>query len=117
MPYVDIIQNLIDEITTLAEDHGEVLNVADTFEDKRSNLSCIIAVEGTERFGVVGINVEEYSSTDHPLCFFIFNGKLYDYCKAEGFSRNQMVEDESFENKVLVPKTREEFIDFIIGNN
>jgi len=113
MAFVKIIENFIEEVREAVEDSGDTLIVSETFEDDvREPLSCILHVEGTDRFGVVSVNVEAETDGEEVNCF-IFNGRLYDYCRMEGFTRTQMIEDATFEDKVITRKTKQQFIDAI----
>jgi hypothetical protein len=104
MKYVKPVQSIVDKI--INNTHG--VEVVPTFGDgPRATLSCIVHKLGTEMYGLVSVNVDGYN--DDVNCFE-FNGKLYDYCKAEGFSQNQMISDESFENKVLTLLSVDEFV-------
>ena len=114
MTYVKLIQDIIDRVQDVAKERNVEIHVISTFEDVVESTSCIMNRENTNQYGLVCLNVEGY---DEPINFFTFNGKLYEYCKAEGFSRDQMVSDKCFENKVLVKATEQEFIDCIINND
>tara|TARA_R110000765_G_scaffold187749_1_gene293260 strand:- start:114 stop:467 length:354 start_codon:yes stop_codon:yes gene_type:complete len=115
MIYIPIIQEAIDEVKASAELKGCDVLVVPAFPSSGIHTSCIMQLEGSDTFGIIGVNVEGHSTDDEPMCYFTFNGKLYDYCKAEGFTRDQMVEDISFENKILIRQTRENFADCILG--
>jgi len=104
MKYVKPVQSIVDIIL---EKSPYDIEVVTTFEDSRETLSCIVHRLGTDKFGLLSVNVDGLS--DDINCFS-FNGKLYDYCRAEGFSKQQMVEDESFENRVLTTVSADEFI-------
>ena len=105
MKYVKPVQTIVDSI--LDESSGGV-EIVPTFNDYRDTLSCIVHQLGTDRFGLVSVNVDGVKG---DVNCFKFNGKLYDYCKAEGFSKQQMVEDQSFENRVLTPVSADKFIE------
>ena len=114
MVYVPIIQEAIDEVRAAAVLKECDVLIVPTFESEGEHTSCIIQLEGSDTFGIIGINVEGHSTDDEPMCYFTFNGDLYEYCKAEGFTRDQMLEDISFENKILIRQTRENFVDCIL---
>lgn len=106
MKYIKPVQDIVD--TILSEAIG--IEIVPTFpEEPKKSMSCIVHMLGTEKFGLIGINIEGIG--DDVNCF-IFNGKLYDYCRAEGFTQSQMVEDESFENKVLKRTSTDKFIEY-----
>ena len=115
MPYVPIIQKAIDDVEAAAKLNGCDILIMPAFETDNVHTSCIIHLEGSDTFGIIGINVDGHSTDDEPMCYFTFNGKLYEYCKAEGFTRDQMVEDASFENKILIRQPREDFVNYILG--
>ena len=105
MKFVKPVQDIIKEILDTA--HG--VEIVPTFpDDPRETLSCIVHELGTQKYGLVSGNVEGH--IDNDVNCFIFNGKLYDYCKAEGFTQTQMVSDKSFENKVMTLIKPDKFI-------
>ncbi len=107
MKFVKPVQDIVDKIQSSS--HG--IEVVPTFvDDPRETLSCIVHELGTQKYGLISVNVESYDDHDSANCF-MFNGKLYDYCRAEGFTQNQMISDESFENKVLINVPIEKFIE------
>ena len=93
MKYVKPVQDIIDTVLDRSPD----IEIVTTFKDYREALSCIIHRPGTDKFGLLSVNVD--GSNDDISCF-VFNGKLYDYCKAEGF-----------ENRVLTAVSVDEFIE------
>jgi len=107
MKYVKPVQDIVDTIL----DRTDGIEVVPTFKDYRESLSCIVHQIGTDSFGLLSVNVDGY---DDDLNCFIFNGKLYDYCRAEGFSKQQMVQDQSFENRVLTAVPVDQFIKMFI---
>jgi hypothetical protein len=111
MKYVKPVQNIIDTILETASG----IDIVPTFVDgPKSVLSCIVHELGTEKYGLVSVNVDGY---DNDVNCFVFNGKLYDYCRAEGFSQEQMISDQSFENKVLTAMPVDDFVETFTGNN
>tara|TARA_R110000751_G_scaffold167000_2_gene272841 strand:+ start:300 stop:659 length:360 start_codon:yes stop_codon:yes gene_type:complete len=104
MKYVKPVQDIIDTVLGRSPD----IEIVTTFKDYREALSCIIHRPGTDKFGLLSVNVD---GSDDDISCFVFNGKLYDYCKAEGFSKQQMVEDQSFENRVLTTVSVDEFLE------
>jgi hypothetical protein len=112
MKYVKPVQKIIDMVLETAHN----IEIVPTFTDKQRNtLSCIVHELGTEKYGLVSVNVD--GCEDDVNCF-VFNGKLYDYCRAEGFSQEQMISDQSFENKVLTSISIDDFVKtFTEGDN
>ena len=107
MKFVKPVQDIVDNI--LGNSHG--IEVVPTFiDDPRETLSCIVHELGTQKYGLVSVNVENFEGDKNDVNCFIFNGKMYDYCKAEGFTQDQMVKDKSFENKVMTSISVNKFI-------
>ena len=102
---------IIDALQHQANEHDVELTFDETFDDERSNMSFIINNMQTNDFGIISTDVREFP--DDPVCFFIFNDKMYVYCKAEGFNRKQMLE--SFDNEVLKKVSQPAFFSFILG--
>ena len=58
------------------------------------------------------VNVENFE--DEPVVFFIFNSKLYRYCKMEGFELKEMLV--GFEGEVFEKATIKKFFEFMLDN-
>lgn len=107
------IQTILDGLLSLGNKLNVELITDDPFEgipEKEGNVA-IIHNLNNNNFGMVGTKIEDYHD---PVSFFIFNGKLYDYCKKEGFDRNAMLEGDGFKDKILKPVDMEEFFNFMI---
>ena len=119
--FVKPINDALIELQVLAENINMMIDIVPTFENSpKETLSCIVHAANRDRFGIMSINVDgapELKEEDSDeINYFVFNGKLYDYCKQEGFSKDQMINDESFENKVIIRKTKNDFFDFILND-
>ena len=80
------------------------------------NSDNMVVVENitSHKFGLIACDVVDYP--DEPLCLFTFNGKLYEYCKMEGFSQKDMTDKDGFAGKVLKKVTLKEFFNYILNN-
>ncbi len=113
MKFVHPVNESVKKLLEVAAQEDVDINVVPTFPDKaRKTLSCIVQATDTDRFGIISVNVE---GVDGDVNHFVFNGKLYDYCRAEGFTKEQMVSDSSFDGKVLNRRDRDDFINFIVN--
>ena len=89
------------------------LEVESTFDDDiYGKSSVIIRNSDTDKFGIIAVDVENYE--DEPIVFFMFNSKLYRYCKMEGFELPDMLS--GFENKVFEKTDIKSFFEFILDN-
>ena len=108
------IETVLDSLRYKADKYDIELLIDSTFEDEcagRGTKSAIIHNIQDNKFAVIGVNVEEFP--DEPICFFTFNGKLYEYCKMEGFDRRDMTT--TFDNKILKKVDCKEFMDFVLN--
>ena len=93
------IETVLDGLLMLADQHNIELTVENTFDKPETeSLSCITHNPGNNQFGIISTNVEEY--IDEPVCFFLFDSKLYTYCKMEGFDTANMLD--GFKNILVV---------------
>tara|TARA_B100001123_G_scaffold371402_1_gene434582 strand:+ start:1597 stop:1959 length:363 start_codon:yes stop_codon:yes gene_type:complete len=102
---------IVDALLAGANKHNKELIVENAFDDDaRKNDSVIVQNIETNQFGIIATDVVEYE--DDPVVFLIFNGKLFNYCKAEGFKRSEMME--AFDDQVLKKVAPTEFYDIIL---
>ena len=73
------------------------------------NKTIIVQNCETGKFGIVATNVREYPNDE--ICFFEFNDRMYKYCKAEGFERQEMMK--SFDKNILVKVDKKGFFNYI----
>ena len=98
----------------LSNDHNVDIFFDDAFEGTfREGLATVVHNPSNGQFGVIATKVVEWS--EEAVCFFVFNGKLFDYAKAEGFDRSQMLT--AFENKVFKKVDPNQFADFIFDTS
>lgn len=108
------IETVLDGLLVLADKHNIELTVENTFDEPETeSLSCITHNPDTNQFGIISTNVEEY--IHEPVCFFLFDSKLYTYCKMEGFDTANMLD--GFKNKVFMKVTMQEFFNSMLGND
>jgi len=89
------------------------LEVEHTFDDELNNKSSVIVRNSSnDKFGIIAVNVENF--LDEPICFFMFNHKLYKYCKMEGFELPDMLS--GFKNKVFEKTDIKPFFEFILDD-
>lgn len=108
------IETLVDALLAKANKTDMEVTVDNTFDDDRKAMSVLIHNMSTNSLGIIATDVDEFEDTD-PVIFLIFNGKLYDYCKAEGFNRESMVTN--FKNQVLKKVGQRQFFNFILNEN
>jgi hypothetical protein len=108
------IETIVDALLARANKTDMEVTADNTFDDERKSVSVLIHNMSTNSLGIIATDVEEFEDTD-PVIFLIFNGKLYDYCKAEGFNRESMVTN--FKNQVLKKVGQRQFFDFILNEN
>ena len=85
-----------------------------TFDDDIHGKSSVIIRNGDiDRFGIIAVDVENF--LDEPICFFLFNSKLYRYCKMEGFDTSNMLA--GFENKVFQKVDIKKFFSTMLDDN
>ena len=108
------IEIFVDSILHQANESNTDITIESTFEDARREQSVMLHNVDNNGIGIIATEVTDYKDTE-PVIFLIFNGKLYDYCKAEGFSRDGMLN--GFENQIMKKVDREEFFDFILGES
>ena len=109
------IETVIDGLLSKANSSNTELQIVPTFDecDSRCADSVIVQNIETNSFGIVCVNVSEYE--DEPICFFMFNGKLFDYCRSEGFDKSSMLT--SFPDKVLKKVSMDAFISFVLDTS
>ena len=104
------IENVLDKFIPIAIENELDIEIEPTFTDNgRQECSCIMRRVTDNRFGIISVNVQEYP--DDSIVYFVFNPKLYEYAKAEGFDRDAMVCDLSVFKKV----TQEVFFDHLLS--
>ena len=64
------------------------------------------------RFGVVSDHIEDRNPD--TVCTFTFHPKMYEYGKAEGFSKSECFK--AFPDNILKENTLKEFIEFILSD-
>ena len=108
------LETIIDGLLAKADKLNIELVVDDPFEDvpHKEGTSAIVHNLTSNEFGLMATNIEEV--TDGPVIFFTFNGKLFNYCKMEGFSRSDMIDGPGFKNKVLQQVDMKNFTEFIL---
>ena len=113
MSFNNKIESIIDGLKSRADSDGIELLIDDPFDGdpSKEGLAAIIHNINSNQFGLVATDIEEIKE---PISFFLFNGKLFDYCKMEGFSREDMVQGPGFKNKVLRPVDMKEFVKFML---
>ena len=80
MKFVHPVNDSVKKLLEVAAQEDVDINVVPTFPDKaRKTLSCIVQATDTERIGIISVKGE---SVDGDVSHFVFNGKLYDYCRA-----------------------------------
>ena len=108
------IETVLDALMHRADKENVDLTVENTFDEGHvKDLSCMIHNNTTNRFGIISTNVVEYP--DDPVCFFLFDSKLYEYCKMEGFDTSNMLT--GFENKVFQKVDVKEFFSIMLDDN
>ena len=105
------LETIVDLILHKANKADCEIYIEPAFDDPELEQGSIIVhnVE-TNAFGLVACDVKEYP--DDPVCCFKFNGKLYNYYKAEGFERNNIVED--MREDVFIKMSLREFCDYVL---
>tara|TARA_R110002050_G_scaffold68910_4_gene149300 strand:- start:659 stop:994 length:336 start_codon:yes stop_codon:yes gene_type:complete len=105
------IESIIDGLLSQANYNNVELIVEQAFGDdtKQFNNTVIIQNKETGKFGIIATHVKEFPDDD--ICFFEFNERMYKYCKAEGFEREDMMK--SFDGRILVKLCRNDFFEFI----
>ena len=101
---------IVDALLAGANRHNRELIIDNAFDDERKNDSVIVQNLETNQFGIIATDVIDYK--EDPVVFLIFNGKLFNYCKAEGFKREEMME--AFDDQVLKKVAPTEFYDIIL---
>lgn len=107
-------ETVLNGIEHRADRESVELIIDDVFtedDDPGKSRAVIIQNVETSCIGLMAANLKEYP--DEHIVFLEFNTKLYEYCKTEGFTREQMLA--SFEKKVLKLRTLPEFTDFLLG--
>jgi hypothetical protein len=108
------IETVLDALMHRADEENIDLTVESTFDDDHvKDLSCMIHNGHTNKFGIISANVKEYP--DDPICFFLFDSKLYEYCKMEGFDTSNMLA--GFENKVFQKVNIKKFFSTMLDDN
>ena len=104
------IENVLDDFIPIAIENELDIEIEPTFTDtSRRECSCIMRRAMDNRFGIISVYVKEFPDDD--IVYFIFNPKLYEYAKAEGFEYPAMVDNLSVFKKV----TRKVFFDHLLG--
>lgn len=108
------IEIFVDAVLAKANNANMEVTVNNTFDDDRESLSVLVHNVDTNNVGIIATEVREYANTE-PIIFLIFNGKLYDYCKAEGFDRDSMIAN--FEGQVLKKVEQKQFLEHILNES
>tara|TARA_R110002020_G_scaffold115149_2_gene264842 strand:+ start:513 stop:863 length:351 start_codon:yes stop_codon:yes gene_type:complete len=108
------IEIFVDSLQHQANESNTDITVEGAFNDARGEQSVMVHNLDNNGIGIIATEVTEYKETEQVI-FLIFNGKLYDYCKAEGFSRDGMLN--GFQDQIMKKVDREEFFDFILGKS
>ena len=106
-------ETVLSGIEHRADRENVELIIEDIFtEDEDPGKSRAVIIQNMESncIGLMAANLKEYP--DEHIVFLEFNSKLYEYCKTEGFTREQMLS--SFDKKVLKLRTLPEFTDFLL---
>ena len=105
------IECVLDVLQHKANKYSIGLEVEHTFDDEiNSKSSVIVRNPDNDTFGIIAVNVENF--LDEPVCFFMFNHKLYQYCKMEGFELPDMLS--GFDNKVFEKTDIKSFFEFML---
>ena len=104
------IETLLDIIRYKADKVGCDIAIQSAFDDKeREEKAAVVHNVQTDEFGLVACDVAEY--IDEPVTCFKFNGKLYDYYKAEGFEKSTIAEN--MQGDVFIKMSLSEFCAYI----
>ena len=102
---------IVDGILSLSNKHNIELTVEKAFTN--NNPSLIVQNPETGAYGLIGVAIDEYP--DEDIVFFTFNNDLYTYGAAEGFSRDDMMNNPGFKDKVMTKVTLEQFNKFVLN--
>lgn len=108
------IETIIDGILNKANKHNVEIIVEHVYEDEDNPIyGCAAFIQNvlSERFGILTLNLEDHDPD--KVQFLTFCPKMYQYGKAEGFTK-----DESFKvfgNKILKNVELSEFVKFILS--
>ena len=83
------IEAVLSDLLTMANETDSEIVVEPAYEGKAGRLAVIVQNIQENKFGIIGTNIEEFP--DDPLCLFLFNDKLYNYGKMEGFERDDIL--------------------------
>lgn len=107
------IETVLDVLLRRADKYQVDLEFENTFDDDiHGKSSVIVRNADVDKFGIIAVNVENYE--DEPIVFFMFNSKLYQYCKMEGFDLKQMLS--GFGNKVFEKVDVKKFFEFMLDD-
>ena len=106
------VETVIDALLHKANEYDIELTVESTFDDHddASSLSALVHNPELNKFAIMAVNVQEYP--DDVITFMTFNNKLYEYCRMEGFEKDQMLK--GFDNKVFRRVDIKQFFNFIL---
>jgi len=99
------IETVLDIIRYKADKTGCDIGIQSAFDDEREYMAAVVHNIQTDVFGLIACDVAEYA--DEPVSCFKFNGKLYDYYKAEGFEKSTI--EESMQADVFIKMSPSEF--------
>ena len=105
------VENILQEIEVRANSEDADVSIEDAFAGDmyREGVAVIVQNNDTNTIGVLTTHVEEFP--DDPICCFGFNGQLYEYAKAEGFSRDNVYS--AFPDQVFKKIDEQDFVNFI----
>tara|TARA_R110002074_G_scaffold9705_5_gene38009 strand:- start:427 stop:777 length:351 start_codon:yes stop_codon:yes gene_type:complete len=103
------IETLLDIIRHKADKAGCDIAIRSAFDDDRESMAAVVHNIETDSFGLVACDVAEYA--DDTVSCFKFNGKLYDYYKAEGFEKSTIASN--MQGDVFVKMSPSEFCTYI----
>ena len=107
------IETVLDGILAKANKEGIELYIEPMYgedENKDQSVAFVQNME-SERFGIICTNLEGFNPDD--LHFMTFNPKMYQYAKAEGFSKEQCYE--AFSKNILKSVELSNFVEFILS--
>jgi len=106
------VQTVVDGILSRANDQDIDVICEPVFDDHRKSLAAFVHNTDTGRFGMVAIGIEDREPDE--LCLFTFWPKMYEYAKAEGFTKEQC--NDIFRDKILKQTDIDEFTEFILSD-